>query len=108
VPTAATWVADVAAPGLLIAYMLAAIGGARLAFQHKAPILVRAVCPLVVLVVFGISLYHQFSPLPPSPYKAAPFVGLGLLVVGGLALYLGARPVSDTADRLESPPVESR
>lgn len=104
VPTAATWVADVAAPGLLIAYMLAAIGGSKLAFQYRAPILIRVVCPLVVVVVFGISLYHQFSPLPPSPYKAAPFLGIGLLVVGGLAVYLAARR-SVSAGTAESPAV---
>lgn len=98
VPTAATWVADVAAPGLLIAYMLAAVGGAKLAFRHKAPILVRVVCPLVVVVIFGISLYHQFSPLPPWPYRLAPFIGLGLLVVGGIFMYLGARSPADAPE----------
>jgi amino acid transporter len=109
VPVAATWIADVAAPGLLIAYILAALGGAKLAFQHKAPILVRVVCPLVVVVVFGISLYHQFSPLPPSPYKIAPFLGLGLLVVGGAAVYLGARKATATSEshgNLDSPAAE--
>jgi amino acid transporter len=106
VPTAATWIADVAAPGLLIAYILAAVGGAKMAFQHKAPFLVRVVCPLVVVVVFGISLYHQFSPLPPSPYKTAPFLGLGLLVIGGAAVYLGARTETVSEDTIGSPALE--
>lgn len=93
VTNAATWIASVAAPGLLIAYILAAVGGAWLAHKLKAPFTVRVLCPVVVVLVFGMSLYHQFIPLPqpplgqpPGPYHAAPFVGLGLLIAGAAAI----------------------
>lgn len=87
----ATWLSLVIAPGLLVAYLLAAAGGAVLAHKHAAPWPVRFLCPAVVVGIFGLTLYHQFVPLQTGTYKAAPFVGLAILVVGGVVAWLAAR-----------------
>jgi amino acid transporter len=67
---------------LLIAYGLVAVSGAIEGWRHRAHLAVKLVLPVISVAVVLLALYNQFIPTPPSPYQSAPYIGLGVVVVG--------------------------
>ena len=95
------WSGTIGTLVLLVAYVLATIGGMILVFaRRKLPVpMWQAVVPLMALVVLGYTLYRNVIPYPPSgPGRWFPVVAGGWLVVAlvvvmvapGFARRLGA------------------
>ena len=67
---------------VLIAYGFIGVAGAVEGWRSHAHPLVRLVLPVVAVAIILLALYNEFIPAPPSPYGSAPYVGLGVVVVG--------------------------
>jgi amino acid transporter len=67
---------------LLMAYGFVAVSGAVEGWRYGAGLLIKLVLPVISVAVVLVSLYNEFIPAPPSPYESAPYIGLGVVVVG--------------------------
>jgi amino acid transporter len=93
------FIATTASLGILLVYILVALGGAVLFWRERQatgaqgynPFL-DALLPLVAIVICGYTIYKSIEPVPPHPIDEAPYLAGGWILIGiGVLLWLRRR-----------------